>query len=162
MNDTQRATLYAVYKAIEKTLEEDGDLPPGFLANLNGHSLLVTLPDTRISRDAGLKGDGIIHKKATQSLYGYGTWALLFDRLKSFNQYHYIRNILKDVWTEAVKNKTKVQKELASIDPELDKFAKELQKQDGPKRAEETPRLASFNGVPMFCFDERRQLNAAA
>lgn len=138
---TERASLYAAYKLIEGALKEDGELPPGFSADVSGTSVTVLIPaGTRISRDAGPNGDGTIEKKATTNLYGYAVWAAFLKRLSRFNQASVIRRMLMEAWSEALANGKSVESELNEIDPEIGQFIADLKKAPGPLRVEQTTR----------------------
>jgi hypothetical protein len=156
-NNEQRAIAYAAYKALEKALKSDGQIPHGAGYDLSGKSITITLPEsTYVSRDAGVKGDGVIEKTATQNLYGWTTIAFFVERLKRFNQAHTVYAALKDTWTHVLSQpETKVKTELVELDPQLATIVEELKKKGGPKRPESTPRNVDFPArVPVgFSFD---------
>lgn len=141
-NNRQRAIAYAAFKELERMLKEDGELPPGFAEPLTGETITIKLPPgLSVYREPGKNGDGIIQKKATQDLYGYGVWACFLMKLKAFKQHNVVMQIIREAWAEAMRTPaTNVETELDKIDPELAKFVKELKERPGPMRDEQTPR----------------------
>lgn len=144
MTNLQKAAAYAAYKELERVLNENGDLPPGFQADLSGTTVCVTIPNgTSISRDKGEKGDGIVHKTATQNLYGYGVWLKFLGRLAKFNQANAVLNILLEAMQDVIRFGGNVKDELQTFDdPDLKDFQKRVEqlKAQFPKREEQTPR----------------------
>lgn len=143
-SNQQRAVAYAAYKELERLLENDGQLPPGFAYNVAGQTVTIQLPNITVQRELGVNKDGMIQKKATQNLYGYATWAFFLKRIAKFNQAHIVRNAIMDALREAVatpprKDKPNMEAEIEKIDPEIGKFMAQLKK-DMPKRDEQTAR----------------------
>jgi hypothetical protein len=161
----QRAVAYAVFKALETALKEDGDLPPGFSMDLSGQTFTMTLPGgTTVHRERGEKGDGMIGKKATQNLLSIGTMAFLVERLKRFNQASQVEACLREAWTWALENpQTKVEDRLPIYCPELNRIIEEFKSKGGPKREEKTPRKIQFpkHIAPTMSFQRRLAAEAA-
>jgi hypothetical protein len=158
----QRAVAYAAQKYLQKLLDDPNEpnLPHGVTYDVSKNSITITLPNNMsVGRDAGLNGDGIIQKKATQNLYGYAVWAFFLMRLKSFNQARVVRQMLSDAMHDAAKQtgKNNVEKELSKLDPELDEMIADLKKAKAPMRDEPTPRMVSFpTGNPVIQFNEKK------
>jgi len=134
-NNETKAAAYAAYKELERMLKIDGELPPGFSADLSGVKIEIKLPHgTGVFRDAGLQNDGIIKKKATQNLYG---WAILHECFRVcslFKQHKKLERVLMKIVRRAVK------KAISSEDA----FAELM-----PKRAEDIQNLRNSLPVPM-------------
>ena len=151
LNDDQRAMAYATMKTLERMLKDDGELPAGYIKNLSGKQLTITLPQGSIvERDLGTNGDGTIMKKDTQNVYGYATWALLIMRLKKFNQWNVIRGIIVECLQEVVSKSSKtVESQLSLSNPDILKEISELQSMFPiPARIEETPRVFKATKQP--------------
>lgn len=165
-NNLQRATAYAASKMLEKILKDPQEqLPHGVEYDVSGQVFTIKLPmGTKVSRDAGLKGDGIIKKRATQNLYGYAVWAFFLQRLKKFNQANAVRKMLAESFKAAMENvgQDVVKKELCELDPELDVLIKELQGEKIAMRDEQTPRMLSAptNAKPEILFHEAKKVAA--
>lgn len=150
-NDQQRAVAYAAYKTLERMLDQDGDLPPGFYCDVSGQSVTVTLPNgSVVQRDAGTNGDGTIHKTAVQNLYGYALWAVFIHRLKKFNQWNGIRTHIIEAMREVARRPTKkvrdqLEKDFPDIVPLLEEMQDELRL---PTRVEQTPRMFDKPKLP--------------
>jgi len=142
-----KAAAYAAMKDLERMLKEDGELPPGFQADLAGVTVTIKLPPgTSVSRDAGKKGDGRQDKKATQNLYG---WAILYECFRVcslFKQHRKLEAVLMKIVRRAVNR---------AISSE-DAF-RELM----PKRAEEIQALKDSLPVPMRDEPTPRMVNRA-
>jgi hypothetical protein len=142
-----KAAAYAAYKDLERMLNEDGDLPPGFSANLSGVVVEIKIPQgTLVSRDAGKNGDGRQEKKATQNLYG---WAILFECFricKLFKQHKRLERVLMKIVRRAVNRAISSEQSFRELMP---KRAEEIQAlKDSlpvPKRDEPTPRMIIRN-----------------
>ena len=156
-NDQQRAIAYAAQKQLEKLLkadEEEGfDIPAGFTADLSGRVITLQFaPGTTVERDVGIKGDGIVLKKATQNLYGYPLWAFMIERLRKFNQWNAIKVAIVEAIKEVMKrqpNEKSMKKELQKKDPEFDEIIENLKKEFPiPDRKEDTPRLCKAELPP--------------
>lgn len=84
-NDGQRALAYTAHNLLGRMLKEDGELPPGFVMDLSGKQLVITMPpETVVSRSEGIKGDGIEDKTATQKLYGFAIIYALVHHLMRY------------------------------------------------------------------------------
>lgn len=138
-----KAAAYAAYKDLERMLKEDGELPPGFNAELSGVKVEITLPPgTSVNRDAGKNGDGRQDKKATQNLYG---WAILYECFRVcslFKQHKKLERILMMIVRRAVNRAISSEDAFRELMP---KRAEEIQKlKDSlpvPMRDEPTPRM---------------------
>lgn len=143
-NPDQRAAAYAAYKTLERMLEKDGDIPPGYYKDFSGTEITIKLPNgSVVERDLGTNNNGTILKKATQNLYGYALWALFIKRLKKFNQWNSIKNIVIDALKEVVQKPTKNLKKTLELEiPDIIKEIESLQQQlEIPARIEATPRV---------------------
>jgi hypothetical protein len=160
MSNHEIATAYAAMKALERILENEV-LPPG-IYNLGSQSLTITFPqNTQVIREFGPKRDGIIEKKATQSLYGYKVWAMFLERLNRFNQANAVKKILMEVWHDAIRNDTTVDKKLDEIDPELNDYVETLKAQHAPKKPQPTPRQLEMSKNAMLQFNLQTVRKAA-
>lgn len=138
-----RAVAYAAYKELERMLDEDGEFTPGFSQDVSNAKISITIPKgTTISRDPGLKNDGIIEKSATQNLYG---WAILFECFRvaeKFKQHLKLKRILLMIVRRAVKKDISSEKAFRELMPARAKEIAEIKKSINlPKRKEQTPRL---------------------
>ena len=142
-NNKDRAAAYAAYRELERMLDEDGEFPPGFSQDVSNAKISITIPKgTTISRDPGLKNDGIIEKSATQNLYG---WFILSECLRvasKFKQHLTLKRILLMIVRRAVNKGISSEKSFRELMPVR---AKEIESiKDSfklPKRQEKTPRL---------------------
>ena len=141
MDNKRHAALYAAMKMIEAELE-DQSMDPGSIVELTGKSVTIVFPKgTKVSRSLGTNGDGTSPQKNTQSLYGYGVWCYLLQRLQKFNQGNAIWNVVKDVWDQAAQgNIPTVESGLVTLDPELASFLEQLKNQPGPMKNQATTR----------------------
>jgi hypothetical protein len=149
--DRERAAAYAVCKTLERMLSQNGSLPAGFSMDLSGTSVTVVLPpDSVVERDAGTAGDGTIMKIAVQNLYGYALWALMIRRLRRFNQWKAIREMIVDAMIEVVRNPSKnARDEIVKNDPEVaDEIERIRAEVDIPARVEDTPRVYRSPKLP--------------
>ena len=142
-NNQAKAAAYAAYKDLERMLEEDGDLPPGFHADVSGVKVEITIPpQTVIYREKGMNGDGIIMKAATQNLYG---WAILhecFRFVRKFKQHKALEKSLMKIVRRAIRKAISSEKAFAEIAPNEAKQINELRDaMRMPKRPLETPRM---------------------
>jgi hypothetical protein len=146
----QKATLYAALKFLERELDKDGDLPPGFYLDVSNKEVRIKLPvGTVVERDAGTHGNGVIFKKATQNLYGYAFFAKLVERLKKFNQWNVLREAIIDIIRESLDRRTTSREQAVLADPELAAAIAHLQANFAiPARQEETPRICKDRGLP--------------
>lgn len=153
MTDREYAKLYAAQKYIEAALK-DRQMTPGVSFDLSGESVTIDFPEgATVSRSKGEDGKGNVFKKATQNLYGYAVWVFFLRRLALFNQAAHVRKLLMEAWEEAMRTFTKVETELAEVDPELSKFVESLKQIEGPKRREDSPRVFDKGkGQPVFHF----------
>lgn len=143
VSDLDRGAAYAAYRALERLLSEDGKLPPGFSQDYSGCSVTVVLPpDSVVVRELGKNGDGTILKTAVQNLYGYALWALMIRKLRRFNQWSVIREMIIDCMQEVLRRPTKnIREEIIKEDPEVEHEIERIQKEINiPARVEETPR----------------------
>ncbi len=142
-NDHERAVAYAAFKTLERMLEKDGDLPPGFYCDLTGESMTITLPKgSVVERDRGTMGNGKINKRATQNLYGFALWALLIHKLKKFNQWSLVKSILIDCMQEMATRKSNLKDQIVKDFPAVAREMVDLQeKLEIPCREEDTPRV---------------------
>jgi len=143
LNPDQKATVYAAFKELERILKADGNdtLPIGEY-DVSGRTVTITLPAMTVEREAGLNGDGIIEKTATQNLYGWAVIAALANRLKRFNQWNVVREPLIEAIREVLSTTGKtVCSELSEID---ETFAQQVEQVKTelrpPARPENTPR----------------------
>lgn len=142
IKDTDHAIAYAAQKCLEGFLKGQM-LSFGQTFDVSGHSITLKFaPGTTVSRDAGLKGDGKILKKATQDLYGYSLWALMVERLRKFNQWEAIKTVLIDAMKEMRRRKSLgLEDAVVEIDPELEKAIEDLKAEIPiPDRKENTAR----------------------
>jgi hypothetical protein len=144
------AAMYAAYKALERELDKDGELPAGFYLDVSGQKVEITLPKgTVVERDRGTNGDGSIFKTATTSLYGWHVFTLIAKRLSKFHQWKMIRAALIDVLRHCLTNNKKVGERLEEVDPA---FAAEVatlrQEFAPPPRKEQTPRVCKETAIP--------------
>lgn len=142
------ATLYAAQTEIKKLLDKTdkngkkvNPLPVGEY-HVSGNIVEIELPEMNVNRDGGKDGDGIIHKTATQNLYGWAVITALADRLKRFNQWDKVRQPLLEAIREVLKSNSKtLGSELSEIDEtfaaQVEKIKQELRP---PTRPEDTPR----------------------
>jgi hypothetical protein len=147
--DEQRAAAYAAMKQLERMLEQDGELPPGFYQDVTGVTVEVKLPKgCVVERDKGTNGDGTVFKRAVQNLYGYAVWCLMIERLKKFHQWNVIRGIIIDAIREALRRpSTSVRREISEIDEEMGREIEKLQQEFPiPPRIEKTPRVCKNIG----------------
>lgn len=150
-SEKERAIAYATMKTLERMLNTDGDLSPGFKMDVSGSKMTVILPaGSVVEREAGSKGDGIVMKKAVQNLYGYALWALMIRRLRAFKQWNVIREAIleamKEVVTRSGKNmREEIVKEFPDVADEIMAIQGELQI---PDRQEETPRVFRSPKIP--------------
>lgn len=137
------ARLYAAFKLLERTLKEDGELPPGFYLDVSGDEVTIKFPKgTVVERDKGTHGDGTILKKAVQNAYGYPTWALMVERLRRFHQWNAIREAMIDAIHEAVTTEGNTREYIRTTYPETVSIMDELQQNlEIPPRIEDTPRI---------------------
>lgn len=151
-SDYERAVAYAGYKTLERALKDDGDLPAGFYQDVTGVTLSVTFPKgSVVERDRGTNGDGSMFKKATSNIYGYALWALMIVKLRRFNQWKQIREVMLDAMREVIRRRGKktFREEIEAEHPEVVKEIEALYTDLGlPERAEETPRLFKETGLP--------------
>jgi hypothetical protein len=142
--DEDRAIAYAAMKTLERMLESNGDLAPGFSKDLSGCRITIELPPgSVVERDLGVNGDGTIMKTAVQNLYGYALWALMIRRLRSFRQWNVIRAAIVESMQEVIRRPSKnmrdeIVREFPEIADEITAIQGELQI---PPRTEETPRV---------------------
>ncbi len=145
--ETQRAALYAAWKALE-TMAKDSDgpceLPPNTHKQVGGHTVTIKLPDDwAVTRSGGEDGDGNVYKTATQNLYGWSVILSMLDRAQRFNQGHIVLDLLVNAAQDALNNQTTTEEAMRAAHPEL--MAKldarlEAVKAKVPKRREPTPR----------------------
>lgn len=148
-NDHQRAVAYAAMKTLQRMLEQDGDLPPGFYADVTNESLTIKFPKgTVVERDAGTNGNGTIYKKATQNLYGYALIAALARRLSSFHQWNVMRDAILEAVRDAMQHGRSLADQLTQTDPtfaqQLDQIREEMA---ATPRCEDTPRICKDTGL---------------
>lgn len=146
----QTAAMYAAMKVLERALDDDGELPPGFYLDVSGQEVTVKFPNgTVVERDRGMDGDGIIWKKATQNLYGFAFFTLMVRKLVAFKQWNVVRAIIIDTVREALKNGISSRAEIRAEDPvlalEIDKLHTEF---PTPQRKEQTPRKVTQSKLP--------------
>lgn len=139
-----RAIAYAAFKTLERMLDSDGELEPGFSMNVSGCQITIKLPPgSVVERDLGTNGDGTIMKTAVQNLYGYALWALMIRRLRSFRQWNVIRAAIVESMQEVIRRPSKNMRE--EIIKEFPEIAEEIAAIQGemqiPPRTEETPRV---------------------
>jgi hypothetical protein len=142
-----KAAAYAAMKDLERMLKEDGELPPGFNAELSGVTVEIKLPPgTSVTRDAGKKGDGRQEKKATQNLYG---WAILYECFRVcrlFKQHKKLERVLMMIVRRAVNRAISSQEAFAELMPRRAEEIKELKDSlPVPMRDEPTPRMVNRN-----------------
>lgn len=143
VSDRDRGAAYAAYRALERLLVSDGKLPPGFSEDYSGCSVTVVLPpDSVVVRDLGKNGDGTILKTAVQNLYGYALWALMIRKLRKFNQWATIREMIIDSMREVLRRPSKnMREEIIKEDPDVAQEIERIQREINiPARVEETPR----------------------
>lgn len=140
--DLHRAAAYAAQKYLEDTLANDENLTPGFEADLSGFSVTIKFPQgTKVKREAGKAGDGIVEKKPTQNLYGYAFWLTLAKVLKRFNQWNTVKKFILLAAKEALQNKIPLETKLEQIDPEFQQELENIKEEIVlPMRLEPTPR----------------------
>lgn len=148
--DEQKAIMYAAFKVLEAELKKDGELKPGFYADVTNKTITIQFaPNTVISRDVGFKNDGTIEKKATQNLYGYTFFTLMIKNLKKFKQWNKIRTIIIETVNEALKNGKTSRESFTQNDPELEKEIQQIQEEFNiPTRTEQTPRNFKNSKLP--------------
>lgn len=146
------AAMYAAYKALERELDKDGELPPGFSLNVSGQTVTVTLPkDTVVERDIGTNGNGTIFKTATQNLYGWHVFTLFAERMKKFRQWDVIAKALLEVLEHCLdqNGKKQVCTRLEEIDNDFaQKVANLKEEMKPPMRCEQTPRVCKATPRP--------------
>lgn len=147
-NDTAR--LYAAFKMLERMLKDDGELPPGFYADVSGDEVTIKFPKgTVVERDRGTNGNGTILKKSVQNAYGYAAWALFIERLQRFHQWQTLRQMLLEALTEAVQGNGSVRDRIRNDHPQTVALMDELQQMlPIPPRTEQTPRICKDPGIP--------------
>lgn len=148
--DEQKAVLYAALKFLERELEKDGDLPPGFYMDVTGKTVSITFPKgTVVERDRGTHGDGSMWKTATQNLYGWAVLTKIAARLSKLHQWNVMRDELIAAVREALTNGRSTQQQLESVDPALAAAIATLRQETAlPPRKEETPRICKDPGLP--------------
>lgn len=145
-----QAVLYAAGKELER-LTNDNGIPPGNY-HVGGMTITLTIPEgTIISREIGPFDNGTVKKQATQNLYGWAFWTICIERLKKFNQWNQIKEIVIDAIRQVLQNKTTLKKELEDIDPDLATQVEALKKSfQIPLREEPTPRkIVRPEGKPL-------------
>lgn len=146
------AAMYAAYKALERELDKDGDLPPGFSLDVSGQTVTVTLPkDTVVYREVGANGNGTIFKTATQNLYGWSVFTLFAERMKKFRQWDVIAKTLLEVLEHCLDQSKKKQvcTRLEEIDKDFAQKVANLKEQMRPAmRCEPTPRICKETPRP--------------
>jgi hypothetical protein len=150
-NDDERAVAFAAYKALQRMLKDEGDLPPGYCEDFGGAQVTITLPrGTVVEREWGTNGDGTIHKKAVQNLYGYATWGLMISRLRQFNQWPSIRRAILEAVAEVNRNPSKnLRGEIIKTYPEVADEIKQIEAElVVPMRIEKTPRVCKETELP--------------
>jgi hypothetical protein len=158
-NNQAKAAAYAAFKGLEKMLKEDGELPPGFSANVAGSKIEIVIPpNTTVTRDEGKDGDGIIKKKATQNLYG---WAILYECFRVcslFKQHKKLERVLMKIVRRAVNRAISTQDAFTELMP---KRAEEIQLlRDSlpvPMRDEQTPRKVNTELLPTVIVSVNRK-----
>ena len=140
-----KAAAYAAYKDLERMLKADGELPPGFNADLSGVTVEIKLPPgTSVSRDAGKHGDGRQDKKATQNLYG---WAILFECFRVcslFKQHKKLERVLMMIVRRAVNRAISTEESFRELMPKRAAEIKQLKASlPVPMRDEPTPRMVN-------------------
>ena len=144
-NNEQRAAAYVAMKELERMLDDDGELPPGYSVDLSGVTVEIQLPNgTGVSREKGVttaKGEGRILKTATQNLYG---WAIIYNCFRvasKFKQHKVLQRVLMMIVRRALKHQISSEDAFAQLMP---RQAKEIQalkdSMPVPKRDEPTPR----------------------
>ena len=145
--DEARAAAYAAYKELERMLEADGDLPPGFSQDMSGVTVQVTIPQgTVVSRDKGVtvnKAEGRILKTPTQNLYGWGVLMECFKVARLFKQHNRLERILLKIVERGLR-KSVNEKAFAESMPEQARQVADLKaklSKSMTKRNEATPRM---------------------
>lgn len=143
-NDHERAVAYAAMKSLERMLNDEPNVKPGFYEDLTGCQITITLPKgSVVERSDGENHDGIVMKKATQNLYGYALWALMVVKLKKFNQWKMVKGIVEECLREVIGFPTKnvkdhIQRNFPDATAELEDLQSTLVI---PMRPEDTPKM---------------------
>jgi hypothetical protein len=91
-NDLQRAILHVLAKESERLSNAEANIAPDVRHDVGGVTVKIHFPEgTSVRRGLGNQGNGTDKSKATQNLYGYAFWALLFRRLATLNQWNVVR-----------------------------------------------------------------------
>jgi len=154
INDEQRAIAYAAFKELERMLKADGDIKPDSTYDVSGSEITITIqPGVTINREAGLKGDGTIEKRAQQNLNGYSILAELYRIASTFNQHKRFERLLKRVVGRAVRRGNTTKDAFAALCPrraeELENYIAEIAN-SLPKRTEQTPRSVIRDKAKLF------------
>ena len=158
-SDEDRAIAYAAMKTLERMLNKDGTLSPGFSADVSGCRVTVELPPgSLVERELGAKGDGTVDKTAVQNLYGYALWAFMIRKLRAFKQWNIIRAAIIEAMKEVIARPSKnireeIIKEYPEVADEITAIQEELQI---PARVEETPRVFRSPKLPATVLIERK------
>lgn len=142
-SNEHRAAAFAAHNLLGKMLKADGSLPPGYLLDVSGMKIEITLPpSTEVERWGGENGDGTIKKKATQNSYGYAVLFLLWEVCRKFNQHKRFERILRRVINRAIRLNMSSENAMTGIvsKARLEEFNEFRASLKLPSREEQTPR----------------------
>lgn len=137
-----KAAAYAAYMELERMLKQDGELPPGFQADVSGITIQIKIPQgTSVNRDLGKNNDGVIEKKATQNLYGWYVLSECFRVASLFKQHVKLKRILMMIVKRAVNRGISSETAFRELMPKRAEMIQNLRDSlPVPMREEKTPR----------------------